>query len=101
MSEPRPRRYVRRSATAWQRLVAEQQASGLSQRRFCEQRGLAVASFAMWRRRLRGQVPAVRSLATAAPAFVELALPPQAGAPPSWELELSLGDGVVLRLHRA
>ena len=36
----------------WQRALVRQRKSGLSIRRFCEQEGLAVATFYIWKRRL-------------------------------------------------
>lgn len=46
------RRRVRRSAAAWAEVVAQWQASGLPVAVFCRERGLSVASFYGWRRRL-------------------------------------------------
>jgi putative transposase len=81
---------VRRSGAEWERLVAEQAGSGLGQRAFCEQRGVSYGTFCGWRRRLREEGSGAR--------FVEVALE---GAPLArWEVELALGDGVVLRLRR-
>jgi hypothetical protein len=36
----------------WRQVVARQRKSGLSIRRFCEQEGLATATFYIWKRRL-------------------------------------------------
>jgi transposase-like protein len=70
------------AALRWQRIVREQQASGLSVAAFCRRRGLTQPSFYAWRRRLRqaaGPAPAAD-----APDFVELKLAPapQVDAPP-------------------
>ena len=37
--------YTRRSALQWERLLSEQAGSGISQRAFCERRGLSHSSF--------------------------------------------------------
>ncbi|BBP44640.1 hypothetical protein THMIRHAS_08360 [Thiosulfatimonas sediminis] len=37
----------------WVQRIADWQASGLSQRAFCQQQGLAISTFYTWRRRLR------------------------------------------------
>jgi hypothetical protein len=37
----------------WNKLIAEQEASGLTIQAFCKQRGIGVHSFYSWRRRLR------------------------------------------------
>jgi len=97
MARARSRRYARRSAAQWARLVAEQETGALSQRAFCAERGLAYGSFCGWKRRLR-EAPA-RAATRDAPAFVELAAAPVAQSS-DWDVELALGEGVVLRLRR-
>lgn len=37
----------------WRRVLKEWSSSGLSQRGFCEDRGISLSSFCYWRRRLR------------------------------------------------
>ncbi|MCB0334303.1 MAG: hypothetical protein KDD62_01165 [Bdellovibrionales bacterium] len=51
-----------RSKEEWKRLVAEQESSGLSQAKFCEKRGVTVASLGYWRKKLKEE------------AFVELSV---------------------------
>ena len=72
----------------WRQVVARQRSRGLSIRRFCDQEGLATATFYLWKRRL-GQptagVPAPVSFApvqvrpeavpAAAPGGLEIVLP--------------------------
>ena len=41
----------------WQRQIAEQEKTGLSASAFCGARGIALASFYAWRRRLAGNAP--------------------------------------------
>jgi hypothetical protein len=41
----------------WRRLIAEQQQSGVSVRRFCQQRRTSEHSFYQWRKRLGRQLP--------------------------------------------
>ena len=45
----------RRSKHEWQRLIEEQMASGLTQKAFCAQAGIAVATFGYWKRKLRDE----------------------------------------------
>ena len=61
---------ARRTPAQWQRLMDQYEQSGQSQEHFCRVRGIALATFAAWRRKLKAT-----SLATAAPAFVEVCLP--------------------------
>lgn len=80
---------VMRSEAEWTNIMVEFERSGMSQRKFCEARGLSLKTFANWRCRLgrggrRGS-------------FVELAPPAVSG----WDVELDLGGGVVLRVRRS
>ena len=86
--------YRRRNAAQWERLFAEQEGSGLSQRAFCGKRAVSYSSFCNWKRRLAagdsgGELDA---------GFIEVALEPSPTQ--QWEVELSLGAGVVLRVRR-
>ena len=83
-----PSRVVR-SATEWAAIMADFERSGLSRRAFCESRELSLKTFANWRHRL-GATGGKGS-------FVELAPPAVSG----WDVELELGDGVVLRVRRS
>ena len=97
MSSTERKSHVRRSRAQWQQLIAEQASSGLGQGAFCAVHGLASSSFRNWKRRLEaGGVP---ERGSAPAAFVELA-PRPAPAATAWDVELELGDGVVLRVRR-
>ena len=43
----------RRSKDEWHRLIEAQATSGLSQKAFCAQAGIAVTTFGYWKRKLR------------------------------------------------
>ena len=101
----------RRSAREWRALVRTQSRGDETRTQFCARHGVALSTFDWWRRRLRTEsdapaaprvLPAVSGGAT--PLFVELAPhatpAPMAATAPSWEIELDLGAGVVLRLRR-
>lgn len=77
----------------WRALMADFERWDGSQVSFCKARGVPRKTFQNWRRRF--------GLTAARPrgkrgGFVELA----AASGPGWDVELSLGDGVVLRLRR-
>lgn len=55
----------------WRGLVAEQESSGLSVHRFCEERGIPASSMFAWRRKLRDGASGMRE-AAARPGFVEV-----------------------------
>ena len=78
---------VRRGETGWRELVRKWEGIGLSQKVFCEQEGASLTCFKKWQRRLSPR-PSVGG-------FIELKRKSE-----SWEMELDLGYGVVLRLRR-
>ena len=98
---------ARLDKTRWQQLVKKQSVSGLSGAEFCRQHDVKYASFMGWRKRLLQTQSA--DIATAPPkAFVELTAPlPSASTlleaakePATVCVELSLGDGIELRISR-
>jgi putative transposase len=92
---------ARRSSAQWQRLIAEQADSDLTQSAFCRARGISPSSLKYWKRRLAGL--AASTVDVAGPGFVELtaAVADDAVAGGhSWDVELDLGTGMVLRLRR-
>ena len=84
----------RRSVKQWAALLAEQVKSGLSQRAFCELRGVSLSSFYHARSRAKGL--------TVEGEFVEVCCAPESNESPvsSWDIELTLGGGVALRMRR-
>ena len=88
---------ARRSRGEWQSLIARAERSPLSVRAFCAAQGVSTASLYLWRKRLGGDH---EQEAPAAARFLDLGeLEAHAGAG-GWEVELALGDGLVLRLRR-
>lgn len=53
--------------TRWVKLIAEWKESGLSRKRFCEERSISLGAFQYWRRKM-----VLREKAAAALAFVEV-----------------------------
>ena len=87
---------VRRTPAQWRRLVDEYAQSGVGVGQFCRERGLSMSSFRNWRHKLGQLGPR-----DAEPAgFVELAVPSARESQGRLEVELELGDGIVLRLRR-
>ena len=75
-------------------MLAEFTRSGLTVAAFCRDRGVGLATFYLWRQRLSSAPP------VSSPTFLELpgvSVLPQAMR---WQIELELGDGIVLRLAR-
>ena len=90
MNENTSRR-IRRSRHEWQQLINEQAGSDMTQTVFCQVRSLSLASFRNWKRRLAAEAPAGP--------WVELGTLSEAGGS-DWDIELTLGDGICLRLRR-
>lgn len=92
----RPLRLADESATSVDQIQrsGEQAASGFSGREFCAHRQIAYATFCARKRELSAE-PKKRPSG----AFVEVALDHDTPAP-AWDVEIELGDGVVLRVRR-
>lgn len=82
-----------RTAKEWQVLLDQFDQSELSQSEFCRQHSLTLSAFHNWRKKLVGE-PKLRS----ADPFIELA-PPVEPNPVTWDVELELGGGRILRLR--
>lgn len=78
---------VRRGESGWRELVKRWEGSGLSHKEFCEQEGASLTCFRNWQRRF--------SAGPGVGGFIELKRKSE-----SWDMELDLGYGVVLRLRR-
>ncbi len=93
----------RRSQSDWQRLIDEQKVSGLSQKAFCAQTGIAVATFQYWKRKLRADAAEPKEVTDTRKVSLQdwLDLTPELSEPaPGWHIELDLGHGVCLRLRQ-
>lgn len=98
-------RTPRRSRSQWRRLMADYEASGQSQQTFCRDHGVALSTFARWRRILAGQTAPMAAEPRGEPErlFTELTVPSPGRVlddTPPWEVELALGAGMVLRIRR-
>jgi len=93
----------RRNRTEWQQLIDEQATSGLSQKVFCTQREIPLATFGYWKRKLRSESPTTPTgpSADAVPLADWIELPTQGSATAGgWQIELELGNGLCLRLRQ-
>jgi len=94
---------TRRSKSQWQELVEAHGNSNLSQKAFCEQQGISIASFGYWKRKLKpGNTRTSQSELDPAIAdsWIELPLAVQSDKDKAntWHIELDLGNGLCLRL---
>lgn len=95
MSQNKPTRNKRRTVAQWQSLLSEQSRSGLSIKSFCAARGIGCSTFSNWKSRLAN----VRESSEQSTHFVELS-PPAVAAVSDWDIELILGNDIVLRIAR-
>ena len=79
---------VRRSASAWQDLISRYEKSGQRAREFCEKEGISQESLRRWRIKLNPE--------TEQSAFIPVT---KASPPTSWTLEITLPNGLSLRLQ--
>ena len=91
----------RRSPEQWRRLIEQQQAGHQSIKAFCQEQGIAYATFLYHKRKLAESTPEQGALPPAPvgeSGFIEVQAPEAGGR--WWDVELALGDGIVLRVRR-
>ena len=99
-------RRPRHNASEWSELIDRQGASGLSQRDFCAAEGLAVSTFAYWKRKLAGSLVSKPLSEVDRPLFTPIqALPDSVPCPDDassggWAIDLDLGDGLRLTIRK-
>ena len=86
---------IRRSEEQWRTIIAEQVQSGESIQRFCRRRGIGYSTFGQWKSRLSRIASSVSSHSD----FVEI-LTPVERLNAQWDVELALGEGIILRVAR-
>ena len=101
MREQGNERRRRRTQEQWTALLAEQGDSGLSQRAFCRSRGLSVTAF--YNAKSRAKAPVLLAEERREGEFIAVSLEPEPAVVPreGWDVELTLGSGVVLRVRSA
>ncbi len=89
-------RAPRISAEQWQALIDQWQTSGLSAEAFCHDKGVSYSRFCIWRKRLAKTATAPDDEAN----FIDLAALAASTPERGWNIVLSLGNGVELRLSQ-
>lgn len=87
----------RRTPEQWLALVDQWQRSGQSAARFCEANAIGYASFCNWRKRFADEqaAPADQDVS-----FIDISALPSPSEDRTWNIVLSLGNGVELRLSQ-
>ena len=88
-----------RTPEQWQALLDQQRDSGLSAPQFCQREAIGYASFCNWRKRLSVEPESDTSHSDNA-GFLDVSSLMGASAGPGWNIVLSLGNGVELRLSQ-
>lgn len=90
-----------RTPAQWQALVDQQRESNLTVTQFCQQNNLAYSSFCKWRKRL-SEESAGDASDSAEASFLDLSslMDSSPSSGPGWNIVLSLGNGVELRLSQ-
>ncbi len=91
--------YTRRTPEQWQTLIQQWQDSGLSAPQFCLQHNIGYASFCNWRKRLATQANH-SDQPDEAVQFLDLQSLTDSSGSRRWDIVLSLGNGVELRLSQ-
>ncbi len=89
---------TRRSVELWQEIMSTYDSSGLTQESFCARESIALSTFYTWRQRLNAVKPT--KVKSKTPQFVELTPTLTENKSRGWDIELSLGDDIILRLRR-
>ena len=92
----------RRTAHEWEAVFAEQASSGLSLKAYCQRHGITLSAFYNARSRVKSRAKALVSSPDGPAEFIGISIDSVlAPAPPQWDVELALGEGVVLRIRRS
>ena len=91
---------TRRSRAQWSTLIAQYRESALTQKAFCNTHGLAISSFGKALREAREDRANTERSAAFVPMLVDSAAH-DVGPSSTWDVELTLGAGIVLRIRGA
>lgn len=100
-TQSNPARKTKRTPEQWKAIISDHETSGLTQRDFCLQQGVAYSSFTHWLKKLKKMAPVAHTEATSTPLFVGIEpdhLPSTASN--NWDVELAFANGMVLRLRQ-
>ena len=98
-------RRQRRSQRQWEKIIGEQERSGLSARAYCKAESIGTASFYQWRRRLGDAVSGVKGGTDSRESFLDMGPIGSSGVSAAtgvspWVVTLDLGEGFKLTLKR-
>ena len=96
MSNDTPR-LKRLGKEQWHRLIEEQQNSSMTQSDFCLSKGLSLATFYNWKRKLNASE---NTTTETSPQWIELPTASRHSQQHAWDIELELPGNVILRMRQ-
>lgn len=94
--------YQTYNSAEWQQIMDNYHLSGLNQKTFCQQEGLAMSTFSKWRKQLglaRSKPVPPAAIADFQPLMPADTAPTTTHDSADWEVELVLGSGMTLRIR--
>ena len=99
--QPKPATRIMRSRSQWKALLEEFNASGLSKSAFCKRHRIATSSLYRWQQLFSQDSGDADFVDVTEPLSSTSVAPPFHERDKSWQVELELGAGIVLRLRTA
>lgn len=95
------RKIIHHSVEYWQDHMTHWQQSQLSQRQYCENNNLGLSTFQKWKKKLYPSLVSVKPKPKYPEPFIEIPdkLFESESSVAQWDLELSLGNNMTLRLR--
>ncbi len=97
---------IRRSRAQWEVIIARYKSGRLTQGDFCQQEGLTTSVFYKWLRLIsmpaESEIPPIAKMDQ----FIEIDVPESTAiqtcaTPALWDMELTLGNGIMLRVRNS
>lgn len=93
---------IQRSTSQWQALIEKQKQSSLNIKEFCRQQDVTTSGFYGWRKRLKesNNDPQLNSATDWLPIDLNSAVPSPTSNANTWDIELHLPNGVILKMSQ-
>jgi len=96
------RKIIHHPVEYWQEHMTNWQLSQLSQRQYCENNNLGLSTFQKWKKKIHPSLVSVKSKNPES--FIEIPdqiFEPESESVSQWDMELSLGKNITLRLRHS
>jgi hypothetical protein len=96
---------IQRNASQWEKLIEAQKQSGLNIKEYCQQNTLTTSNFYGWRKRLKTvkvtPTSPLNNEHKIQADWLKLDLEPKSPTIKTWDIELHLPNGIVLKMNQA